>query len=229
MSGALIATVLGVAVVDAVNPSALAMTSYLVSRPDPWPQVRAYIAGIFVTYLTVGLTIAFALSSIVEVIVDALADRGIGYGLQAVIGVVVIVAAARAWCRRSSKQRARPVVVSPWAAFGLGMAITAVEATTALPYLGALVAITRADPAGIEVVALLVAYNLIFIAPPVAVAVAVRYARHGIVEQVVAPVRRAVRRGAALRLIAQVGALLIGAVLVVDAAVYFVAGQPIFT
>ena len=50
--------------------------------------------------------------------------------------------------------------------FALGMTVTVLELPTALPYLGAVGAITRADLAVAEWLPLLVAYNLIFVLPP---------------------------------------------------------------
>jgi hypothetical protein len=51
-------------------------------------------------------------------------------------------------------------------ALTLGVAVTALELPTALPYLGAVGAITRADLAVTDWLPLLVTYNLIFVLPP---------------------------------------------------------------
>lgn len=52
--------------------------------------------------------------------------------------------------------------------FALGVAVTFLELPTALPYLGAVGAITRADLAVGDWLPLLAAYNLIFVLPPLA-------------------------------------------------------------
>ncbi|HEV3011918.1 MAG TPA: GAP family protein, partial [Actinomycetota bacterium] len=52
--------------------------------------------------------------------------------------------------------------------FALGAAVTLLELPTALPYLGAVGAITRADLAVGDWLPLLVTYNLIFVLPPLA-------------------------------------------------------------
>ena len=64
--------------------------------------------------------------------------------------------------------RRLPAATRPAAVFALGMAVTALELPTALPYLGAVGAIVRADLAMIDWLPLLVAYNLIFVLPPLA-------------------------------------------------------------
>jgi cytochrome c biogenesis protein CcdA len=50
--------------------------------------------------------------------------------------------------------------------FALGVAVTTLELPTALPYLGAVGLMTRADLAVADWLPLLVTYNLIFVLPP---------------------------------------------------------------
>ena len=54
--------------------------------------------------------------------------------------------------------------------FAVGMAVTVLELPTALPYLGAVGAVIRADLPVTEWLPLLVLYNLIFVLPPLLLA-----------------------------------------------------------
>jgi cytochrome c biogenesis protein CcdA len=65
------------------------------------------------------------------------------------------------------EHRRLPTASRPLAVFALGTAVTILELPTALPYLAAIGAITRADLAVADWLPLLMLYNLIFVLPPV--------------------------------------------------------------
>ena len=46
---------LGLAVLDSINPSALLVTLYLLRQPSPARTVPAYVAGVFGAYPTIGV------------------------------------------------------------------------------------------------------------------------------------------------------------------------------
>ena len=52
------AALLALAVADSVNPSAIVVALYLLTRPGPAPQVLTYIGAIFLTYFTLGLLLS---------------------------------------------------------------------------------------------------------------------------------------------------------------------------
>jgi cytochrome c biogenesis protein CcdA len=218
----LVLVVLGIALVDSINPSALAMTSYLLVRPDPWRIVAAYIAGIFVLYLGAGLVVVFVFGRTIDRIIDQLSSPTISYVIEAVVGIVALVFALR---RPRAERRAGPSApagLTPRRAFVLGLTITAIEATTALPYLGALGAISRAGVPPPATVVLLVAYNLVFIAPPTVLTLIVRHSGSGLVE------RLSTRRGRGPgigRTVLRVACGVLGVVLLLDAGAFFVAGE----
>ena len=223
MTAGLVAAVLGIAIVDSVNPSALAMTSYLVTLEDPWSRVRAYIAAIFLLYLALGVSIVFVLGDGIGGLIDALANPGVGYAVQAAVGVAAVAFALRS--PRSAPARATPSVATDRRAFALGLSITAVEATTALPYLGALALIVHSDASALGATALLVAYNAIFVAPPTALAV-IAYRRRDDVSRWLAS--RSPRPPGRGRTILRVLCAVVGLALIVDSAVYFGTGEGLF-
>ena len=102
------------------------------------------------------------------------------------------------------------------------MTITAIEATTALPYLGALAAIARADPSRLATVSLLLAYNLIFVAPPIILGLTARYGGSGILERL--STRREGGPGGG-RTVLRVLCGLVGIVLLLDAGMYFLTDE----
>jgi cytochrome c biogenesis protein CcdA len=223
MTIGLVAVILGIAVVDSVNPSALAMTGYLLTLESPWSRIRAYVAGIFALYLALGLLVVFALGDGIARLIETLSDPGVGYGVQAAVGLAAVVFAVRS--PRAARAGSTPPVATDGRAFALGLTITAVEATTALPYLGALALLARSDASAAAASALLVAYCLIFVAPP-SVLAAIAYRRREDVSR-----WRASRASAAPgrgRAVLRVLCGVVGVVLLVDSGLYFATGDGLF-
>ena len=166
--------VLGLALLDSLNPSALAMTLYLLTTKDYTPKVLTYIAGIFATYLAVGLLLLLGLGTALSAPGDA-AEHPIIYVLQGVLGAGLLLYALVDPNKGKPQQGPRlPRSLGLGAIFLLGITITGVEVTTALPYLGAIGLLTNADLAPTQWLPLLLAYNLIFILPPTLLLIAYR-------------------------------------------------------
>lgn len=110
-------------------------------------------------------------------------------------------------------------------AFGLGLTVTAIESTTAIPYLGAVAAISRADPPVAAIFALLLAYKLVFVAPPILLALTAPYTSGNLLDRL--STRRPSRPGLG-RTVLRVVCGLIGIVLLVDAGRYFFTDDTLF-
>jgi len=165
----LLPAIVGLAVVDSINPSALLATIVLLLRGKPArPLVAVYVAAILVTYFAVGLALTLGLGLTPQ----ALVESDAAYLAQGVLGAAMLAYAVLAPGRGRERGPAAgprlPAVHRPAAVFALGVAVTFLELPTALPYLGAVGAITRADLAVGDWLPLLVAYNLIFVLPPLA-------------------------------------------------------------
>jgi cytochrome c biogenesis protein CcdA len=165
----LLPAIVGLAVVDSINPSALLATIALLLRGRPArPLVAVYVAAVLVSYFAIGLVLTLGLGLTPE----ALLESDAAYLLQGVLGAAMLTSAVVA----PGKGRARDPAASPRlsgvrgpaAVFALGVAVTVLELPTALPYLGALGAMARADLAVGDWLPLLVTYNLIFVLPPLA-------------------------------------------------------------
>jgi len=165
----LLPAIVGLAAVDSINPSALLATIALLLRGrSARPLVAVYVVAVLVTYLAIGLALTLGLG----LTPDAVLESDASFLVQGVLGAAMLAFAVLAPNRRQRRgavePRSLPTANRPLAVFALGMAVTALELPTALPYLGAVGALTRADLAVAEWLPLLVLYNLIFVLPPLA-------------------------------------------------------------
>jgi cytochrome c biogenesis protein CcdA len=163
----LLPAIVGLAVVDSINPSALLATVALLLRGRrARPLVVVYVAAVLVTYFAIGLALTLGLGLTPE----ALIQSDAAYRTQGVLGAAMLAYAVlvpgRGRKRVASEPRRLPAAGRPAAVFALGVAVTVLELPTALPYLGAAGAIARAELAVAEWLPLLVIYNLIFVLPP---------------------------------------------------------------
>jgi cytochrome c biogenesis protein CcdA len=165
----LLPAIVGLAVVDSINPSALLATIALLLRGrSARPLVAVYLVAVLVTYLAIGLALTLGLGLTPRAVLQSDAT----YLAQGVLGAAMLAYAVAAPGRRREPGRAvprrLPAARRPLAVFALGVAVTVLELPTALPYLGAVGAITRAELAVAEWLPLLLLYNLIFVLPPLA-------------------------------------------------------------
>jgi cytochrome c biogenesis protein CcdA len=161
--------VLGLALVDSINPSALAVALYWLSQPSPVPRVLAYVAGIAITYLVLGVALMLGFGSFAQAFGHWF-DHPVALGAQLVLGVAMFgygVFAPKASASDPPPQR-QPSRAGLVGMGLLGVTITAVELTTAFPYFGALALMTSAQLSWPQWLPLLAVYNAIFIAPPLA-------------------------------------------------------------
>jgi cytochrome c biogenesis protein CcdA len=162
---ATLASVFGLAVVDSVNPSALVVTLYLLTTRSYAPKVLTYLATVLFAYLTIGVLLMLGLEAITTA-AGELFHSPFAYGLQGVIGAVMLLYAILA-PDPGGKTRARlPFTQSLSAMMLLGLTVTVLELPTALPYFAAIAIMTNADLEVSRWLAILLVYNLIFILPP---------------------------------------------------------------
>jgi hypothetical protein len=164
--------VFGLALIDSLNPSALAMTLYLLTTREPIMKVAGYLTGVFGAYLGVGVLLMLGLGAALAALGEA-AEHPVVYAAQGVLGAGLLVYAI--WDPRKKKAQGAmrtPRSLGLGALFLLGIAITAVEFSTALPYLGAIGMLTNADLAVSRWLPILIAYNVIFVLPPLSLLLA---------------------------------------------------------
>lgn len=162
------ASVLGLALVDSLNPSIILMTLFLLSTPRPVPRTASYIAAVYLTNLTLGLLVYFGLGAALTLLIERLTsstDWWI-YALQfcAALGML-----AAAYILRPAGEDAPsqpPRSIHPRATFLLGIGATFVEFTTAAPYLGSIALLTKADIPAMQALLTLALYNVVYVGIP---------------------------------------------------------------
>jgi cytochrome c biogenesis protein CcdA len=158
--------VLGLAVVDAINPSALVATLYLLSQPRATPKVLVYMGAVFLTYFTVGCVLMLGLGAITGAAGNALKSP-FAYVAQGLLGAALLLYSFIPNAKQAATQSERPPSAENFGAlFLLGISVTGVEMVTALPYLGAVGILTNAQLTAAQWLPILLIYNLIFVLPP---------------------------------------------------------------
>jgi len=162
----------GLGIVDSVNPASIGFLILLFPLLRRSAEGLWYVAGTFVTYFATGLLLHLGLAATVPGIlarVDEASWRFIQLG--AGIGLMALGLALAARKPRHRTERAIPRV-APFFLFLLGASNTIFDLPTSLPYL-ALLGRLGAEGAGLVAVVLtLLAYNLVYAAPMLALQIA---------------------------------------------------------
>ena len=156
----------GLALIDSVNPSAIAVTLYLLLAGGSYtPRVLTYLAAVFSSYLLIGVLLMLGLDAIWDYLYSPAA-----YAVQGVVGALMLLYGILAPGDRADERATRlPRSLGLGPIFLLGVTITVVEFSSALPYLAAIAILTKAELAASQWVPVLVVYNLIFVLPPLLV------------------------------------------------------------
>ena len=163
-TSALLASVVAIAVIDSINPNAMAVQVYLLTTPKPVARSIAFILGDFVAAWLTGLLLAFGITSAIVRIFNSLNE--VIYVLQFILGVVLIIIGYNLdQFIKPQTPAKRPKSLKPLHTFLLGVTMAFVEAPTALPYLVAIERITRANLPLHQTIAVLTLYNIIFVLP----------------------------------------------------------------
>lgn len=158
-------SLLALALVDSINPSAIAVTLYLLGQGRSAAHVATYIVAILATYLTLGLTMMLGLGAVLPS-VGPLAEGRLGFIVQGLVGLAMLVYAVRAPASSPSTPRNDPRAATFAALTLLGVTVTTLELPTAVPYFGAVALLTAAKLPAAQWLPLLVGYNAIFVLPP---------------------------------------------------------------
>jgi cytochrome c biogenesis protein CcdA len=157
---------LALALLDSINPSAIVVTLYLLSRERVPAQVVVYVAAIFLTYLTLGSMMMLGIDALLPSL-RTTGNSRLGFIVQGVIGLAMLLYAIRAPTTATSASRVEPRASTSAALALLGVTVTAMELPTAVPYFGAIALLTTADLPIARWLPLLILYNAIFVLPPV--------------------------------------------------------------
>ncbi|CAN5567548.1 hypothetical protein BH24ACT20_BH24ACT20_09650 [soil metagenome] len=160
----LLFSLFGLALLDSINPSALAVTIYLLLTGRPFAvKVLTYVGAVFSSYIVLGVLIMLGLGS-----VRGYLDSPVAYVAQGVIGATLLAYAvfAPSKPRREVRAERQPRSLSLGAIYLLGVTVTVVEFSTAFPYLGAVALMTKAGLPVVQWLPILFVYNVVFVLPP---------------------------------------------------------------
>lgn len=169
MSIALIGYLLGLAVLDSLNPSALTVTLLLVVARLGRPRalagaVIAYAAGIAVAMVAVGIALMLGARFVIDQLLTRVPEHAIDIA-QFVIGIVLLVVGAALPTKSKRPRRLLDTNRSSWRLFLLGLGVTVVELSSALPYLAAVGLLTQAGVGPTVWLPVLVGYALVTVLP----------------------------------------------------------------
>jgi hypothetical protein len=162
----LLTLVVSVAAADSLNPSTLGPALYFAVGGHAKRDVALFTAGVFTVSTLGGVVLVLGPGRALLAAVSKPRPH-IVHLAELAGGALLVVAAAALWFGRDHlRQRlTRPRAVSGRSAFVLGAGIMAAELPTAFPYFGALIAIVESNRGIATEIALVLVFNVVFIAP----------------------------------------------------------------
>ncbi|MEV0608382.1 GAP family protein [Polymorphospora rubra] len=159
------ATLLGLAVLDSINFSAIIGTLYLLTGTDRFrSRVSTYLAALYLVYFLFGVLLISGIGLLGRIGDGIAVDERTGYAIQGVVGMLLFAYGLFGRTKSGGGAR-RPRSFGLVAVFLAGLAVAVLEAATALPYIGAVAILTRENYGLVEALPILVVYNIIFILP----------------------------------------------------------------
>jgi cytochrome c biogenesis protein CcdA len=211
---ALAALVAAVALADSANPSTVGPALYLATRVDGRRAVAAFALGVFAVSLLGGVVLVLGPGRALLAALPRPGHRTTAL-LELAAGAACLIAAAVLWAVRGRIARRVRDDHAGRSPLLLGAAIMAVELPTAFPYFAAIAAVVGSRRPVAAQLALVLLFNLVFVAPLLAI-LAVRSLARARADARLARVRALVDRWAAVLLPALLA--LIGVALLVAGA-----------
>jgi cytochrome c biogenesis protein CcdA len=167
MSGTLALTLMGITILDSLNPSLFFAQFYLLTTPRPALRVLTYIAGVLtVNALGDWLILNNARSVIAEFLASI--NPQVLTVIQIILGIAILVFGLWYQAKPAADDEKKPESLHPLYTFGFGMLVMLNEITTALPYFVAIEQIAQQKLPLIGNLMALALYNAIFALPLVA-------------------------------------------------------------
>ena len=162
----LIGLALSIGLADSMNPSTIAPGLYLAMGERARSGLIQFTLGVFAVNFLGGAAIALGPGEALLALVPK-PNATTRYIVETIAGVVVLVAAAVLWRRRTSLARRELPSPSPdgKSALWLGITIGAIELPTAFPYFAVIAAVVGSGFGPIRQLILLAIYNIAFVLP----------------------------------------------------------------
>jgi cytochrome c biogenesis protein CcdA len=169
----LIVPILLLGLADSLNPVTIAVAVLLATGKRPVPRLLTYTIGTGTTYFLGGLLLTLGPAVLLRTLLGHRSDRPTHIA-EVAVGVGALLVAAWLATRKPESVAGRvPTDLRPSRSLLLGAGITVVDLPTALMYFGAIAIIAAADIHTIERVVLLAMFNVAYVAPLIAIVVAV--------------------------------------------------------
>jgi len=210
-------------IADVLNPVLFAVMVYATGSRSPVLTSIAVLLGHTAAKLIVGITVAIGLERIAEFLDN---PSVVGSSVALIVGLLLLWHTSPFNKKRDEKQsEQKETLLSPLSAFKLGATVNLAAAPFALLYFGAIDQTIKADLGAFEVVAFLVAYNILysvmFLIVPATIAILGEKGR--------ALLKKINKKlGRASTFMMPYILVLAGFALVSDAAFYFVTGKGLF-
>ncbi len=165
MTTSLFLTLLSLALLDSLNPSLFITQFYLLTTERPLARMLAYIMGVVLTNISVGLIVLAGFQTLIAQLLSIITPSTWRV-LQLLVGVMLI--GMGLWMRQ--KRVTEPTVQKPRSlrpvhTFLLGVIITLQEVLTAAPYLVAIERTAQAQMSTGANLLVLLFYNAIYVTP----------------------------------------------------------------
>jgi cytochrome c biogenesis protein CcdA len=173
---ALLTLIVSVGLADSVDPAMIVPALYFAPGRRGGRRVAGFAIGVFAANIVGGAAIALGPGRFVLDLVPHPGSRTT-HALELAASAVLLMAAAFLWRRRSHQhhasherlERASPLV---------GATIALAELPTAVPYFVVIVAVVRSHSTTASTIALLVGYQVLYLAPVLVIAILSQRASH---------------------------------------------------
>jgi cytochrome c biogenesis protein CcdA len=158
--------VTSLAVADSVNPVTIAVALYLASTDSSRSRLAAFAAGVFGVYALGGAVLILGPGQLLDAAATS-SETGGFHIASILLGALLLIGALVLFRSIRQSAQAAPAVgqLSARWALALGAAVTALDLPTAFPYFAALAAILGSGVATSSQLALLAAFNVIYVLP----------------------------------------------------------------
>lgn len=161
-----LAALVGLALVDSVNPTSLTLMFLLLVRSRGTGRGWAFLAGVLATYLLVGLVLLGGLDLLIHEESADWSQSGAAYGVQFGLGALLVVLGLRGGTVDEAREEEEAERNTSLVESGmLGAMGTIADLPTALPYAAAIHLILTSRAADAVQYGMLVLYNLVCILP----------------------------------------------------------------
>jgi cytochrome c biogenesis protein CcdA len=162
----LLAVVIGIGLVDSLNPTTIAPAFYLATGPGGAKSLAGFVSGVFLTNLAAGLLIALGPGQWLMSFVPHPGPHA-KHLLELIAGIALLVLAAVLWQQRHrvAHHVRKGGAQLDRSAFVVGAGLVLVELPTAIPYFAVIAAVIGSGEHWTTQVLLLVIFNVCFVVP----------------------------------------------------------------